>query len=70
MREGHGYGKDKHKTYERSSIEKWIEEAGEEATSPLTGEKLANHELLTNWTMRKDIVEAVEKVLERKAKGE
>ena len=54
-------------TYERSAIEKHIEAAGEEATSPLTGEKLESHNLETNWSMRTAIVEAVEKVLARKA---
>lgn len=54
-------------TYERSAIEKHIEAAGENATSPLTGEKLESHNLETNWSMRKAIVEAVEKVLARKA---
>lgn len=54
-------------TYERAAIEKHIEAAGENATSPLTGEKLESHNLETNWSMRKAIVEAVEKVLARKA---
>ena len=42
-------------TYERSAIEKHMEAAGENATSPLTGEKLASHDLVINWTMRKRI---------------
>lgn len=54
-------------TYERSAIEKHMEAAGENATSPLTGEKLASHDLETDWSMRKAIVKAVEKVLARKA---
>lgn len=57
-------------TYERSAIEKHMEAAGENATSPLTGEKLASHEVETNWSMRKAIVKAVEEMLARKAGGE
>jgi hypothetical protein len=57
-------------TYERSAIEKHMEAAGENATSPLTGEKLASRDLVINWTMRKDIDDAVDKVLARKARGE
>jgi hypothetical protein len=56
-------------TYERSAIEKHMEAGGEAATSPLTGEKLASHDLETDWSMRKAIVEAVEKVLARKTGG-
>jgi hypothetical protein len=57
-------------TYERSAIEKHMEAAGENATSPLTGEKLASHDLVINWTMRKDIDDAVDKVLAQLARGE
>ena len=57
-------------TYERSAIEKHMEAAGENATSPLTGEKLASHDLAINWTMRLDIVKAVDKALAQKARGE
>lgn len=57
-------------TYERSAIEKHMEAAGEEATSPLTGEKLASHDLVINWTMRKDIDDAVDKALAQLARGE
>ena len=57
-------------TYERSAIEKHMEAAGENATSPLTGEKLASHDLVINWTMRKDIDDAVDKMLARKDRGE
>jgi hypothetical protein len=57
-------------TYERSAIEKHMEAAGEEATSPLTGEKLASHDLVINWTMRKDIDDAVDKALAQLASGE
>jgi hypothetical protein len=56
-------------TYERSAIEKHMQAGGEEATSPLTGEKLASHDLETDWSMRKAIVEAVEKVFERRKAG-
>jgi len=54
-------------TYERSAILKHIEAAGAEATSPVTSEKLESHALEINWSMRKAIVEAVEKVLAREA---
>ena len=57
-------------TYERSAIEKWIQAAGEKATSPLTGEKLASHDLVIDWTMRKDIDDAVDKALAQKARGD
>ena len=57
-------------TYERSAIEKHMEAAGENATSPLTGEKLASHDLAINWTMRLDIVKAVDKALAQKARGD
>lgn len=57
-------------TYERSAIEKHMEAAGENATSPLTGEKLASHDLVIDWTMRLDIVKAVDKALAQKARGE
>jgi hypothetical protein len=57
-------------TYERSAIEKHMEAAGENATSPLTGEKLASHDLVIDWTMRKDIDDAVDKALAQKARGD
>ena len=36
----------------------------------MTGEKLASHDLVINWTMRKDIDDAVDKVLAQLARGE
>jgi len=53
-------------TYEKEAIEKYMEAAGENATSPLTGEKLESRNLETNWAMRKAIYDAGTKVLARK----
>jgi hypothetical protein len=50
-------------TYEKEAIEKYMEAAGENATSPLTGEKLESRDLEINWAMRKGIYDAGTKVL-------
>ena len=56
-------------SYERSAIERWIQDAGEAATSPLTGEELAYHNLVTNWTLRKAIGDAVDAELAQRARA-
>ena len=48
-------------TYERKSIEDWINLKGANATSPKTNERLMNHNLIENYTLRSGIHEFREK---------
>jgi len=52
-------------SYERADITSWLERNKIDPKSPATGERLAHSELLTNWTLRKTIGEALEAELAR-----
>lgn len=53
-------------SYERADITTWLERNKIDPKSPATGERLAHSELLTNWTLRKTIGEALEAELARR----
>ncbi len=54
-------------SYERAAITTWLERNKMDLKSPATGEMLEHSELLTNWTLRKIIDEALEAELARAA---